>query len=196
MRQVGARVSSPLTLMREYVPALRGLLAGEVVSVSGRYVRLDAVRLDWPPQIVPRVYAAAEGPKTLALSGEVAGGTVLDSRHSPAELAAAVDVIRSAARSRAAVPGADHDIVAYAVASFGSGAEERVRATAGDRGIDDDRALWGSVDEVAAGVRRIAAAGVDDVVLLPIDEPDLAAFSRHAGEVSRLVADDVVAAER
>ena len=45
MEQVGARVASPLTLMREYVPALRSLLAGEEVSTAGRYVSLD--RCGW-----------------------------------------------------------------------------------------------------------------------------------------------------
>ena len=34
MGQVGARVASPLTLMREYVPALRALLAGESVTTE------------------------------------------------------------------------------------------------------------------------------------------------------------------
>ena len=41
MAQVGARPASPLTLEREYVTALRALLAGERVTVQGDYVRLD-----------------------------------------------------------------------------------------------------------------------------------------------------------
>ncbi len=49
MGQVGARVESPLTLLGEYVTALRALLRGERVSTVGRYVRLDGVALDWPP---------------------------------------------------------------------------------------------------------------------------------------------------
>src|ERR1043165_8722354 len=43
MGQVGARVESPMTLLREYLTALRALLRGERVSVSGRYVKLDEV---------------------------------------------------------------------------------------------------------------------------------------------------------
>ena len=49
MAQVGAGVESPMTLLREHTVAVRALLAGETVSVSGRYVQLDAVALDWPP---------------------------------------------------------------------------------------------------------------------------------------------------
>ena len=36
MGQVGARVASPLTLMREYVPALRDLLAGVLLLLLAR----------------------------------------------------------------------------------------------------------------------------------------------------------------
>src|SRR5581483_8617042 len=49
MGQVGARVESPLTLLREYLAARRALLRGERVSTDGRYVRLDRVALEWPP---------------------------------------------------------------------------------------------------------------------------------------------------
>jgi 5,10-methylenetetrahydromethanopterin reductase len=46
MRQVGAHPGSPLTLLQEYLQALRALLAGETVSFSGQYVQLSKVRLD------------------------------------------------------------------------------------------------------------------------------------------------------
>ena len=53
MRQVGAHPTSPLTLLQEYLQALRALLAGETVTFSGRHVQLSSVRLDEPPAIVP-----------------------------------------------------------------------------------------------------------------------------------------------
>ena len=107
MGQVGARVASPLTLMREYVTALRALLAGELVTTSGRYVNLDAVKLDWPPAVAPLVLAAAEGPKTLALTGEVADGTVLTGGTSVAQVKAARELIAEgrAGRARVSKPG-------------------------------------------------------------------------------------------
>jgi alkanesulfonate monooxygenase SsuD/methylene tetrahydromethanopterin reductase-like flavin-dependent oxidoreductase (luciferase family) len=186
MAQAGERVASPLTLMREYVPAVRDLLAGREVTLDGRYVKLDAVRLDWAPASATRVYAAAEGPKTLALSGEVADGTVLDSGRTPAELAAQIAAVRE---GRAASAGDDaHEIIAYVVASFGDGAEQRVRAQLADREADG-RALWGSADDVARGAAEFFAVGVDAVILLPPrDEPDLADFFGGVGAVSRLVA--------
>ncbi|MBW9110925.1 LLM class flavin-dependent oxidoreductase [Microbacterium ureisolvens] len=189
MGQVGARVASPLTLMREYVPALRGLLAGEHVTAEGRYVTLRGVRLDYPPATPPLVYAAAEGPKTLRLTGEVADGTVLDSGHTAGEYAVATTAIREA--RGAAGRGDGHDVVAYVVTAFGADAEARAVADVGDKPAPEERALWGDPAEVAAGARRFFDAGVDDVVLLPSSRGDIAEFYRAAAEVSRLVGTSV-----
>lgn len=186
MGQVGARAASPLTLMREYVPALRGLLAGDELAVDGRYVTLRGVRLDTPPVTPPRVYAAAEGPKTLALSGAVADGTVLDSGHTPDEVATAVAAIRGA-RGEAGREGA-HDVVSYVVAAFGPDAEARAVADVGDKEEPHRRAVWGDPETVAAALRPFFEAGVDDAVLLPASRTDLAEFYAGAGEVARLVA--------
>lgn len=78
MEQVGARVDSPMTLLREHTDALRRLLAGETVDVGGDYVRLDGVALDWPPPTPPLLLVGARGPRTLRLAGEVADGVLLD----------------------------------------------------------------------------------------------------------------------
>jgi len=83
MRQVGAAVDSPMTLLREHTTAVRALLAGETVSVSGRYVSLDDVTLDWPPPSPPRLLIGARGPKSVALAGEVSDGVLLDSVTDP-----------------------------------------------------------------------------------------------------------------
>src|SRR3984885_7268276 len=92
MSQVGVRAESPVTLLGEYLPALRGLLRGERLTVAGRYVRLDDVALDWPPLTSPPVLAAAAGPRTLRLSGQFADGTILDS-------SGTVDRVRDARRA-------------------------------------------------------------------------------------------------
>ncbi|MEI3847381.1 MULTISPECIES: LLM class flavin-dependent oxidoreductase [unclassified Microbacterium] len=185
MGQVGARVSSPLSLMREYVPALRSLLAGERVDVDGRYVRLDGVQLDYPPATPPLVYAAAEGPKTVRLSGEVADGTVLDSGHTATEVAERISAIRDA-RMTAGRSG-EHDIVAYVVTAFGADAEARAIADVGDKPDPAERALWGDPAAVAAGAGAFFDAGVDEVVLLPASRTGMPEFYAAAGEVARLV---------
>ncbi len=93
MAQVGARVESPMALLREHAFALRSLLGGRSVQVGGRYVHLDGVALDWPPATRPPLLVGARGDKTIRLAGEVADGVLLDSVTGP-------DVVR---RGRALV---------------------------------------------------------------------------------------------
>jgi alkanesulfonate monooxygenase SsuD/methylene tetrahydromethanopterin reductase-like flavin-dependent oxidoreductase (luciferase family) len=191
MGQVGARVASPLTLMREYVPAVRALVAGERVNATGRYVSLEGVRLDWPPAEVPPVFAAAEGPKTLRLAGAVADGPVLDSKHTLAELAHAVSEVR-AGRTEAGRDG-EPDVVALMSTAFAAhGARLGLAAWSGGVGDGDDdghqRMLAGTVDDVADGVQRLADIGVRRIITIaPTDEPDLAAFYANVGEVIRAI---------
>ncbi|MEW2454356.1 LLM class flavin-dependent oxidoreductase [Streptomyces albus] len=62
MGQVGARVDSPVTLLREHLTAMRALLRGERVTTKGRYVTLDDVALDWPPQGATAQQSTTAGP--------------------------------------------------------------------------------------------------------------------------------------
>ncbi len=121
MRQAGAWPASPLTAFEEYVTALRALLRGEEVTVDGRYVRLDGVRLENPPAEVPPVLAGVRGPKSLAAAGRCADGTVLAEPVGPEYLAAAIAQIGHAP---------DHRVVAYDVAAVdadAAAARDRVR---------------------------------------------------------------------
>ena len=86
MGQVGARVGSPMTLLREYTSALQALLAGERVTADGRYVQLDGVQLGWPAEPKPDIHVAAVGPKTVALAGELGDGLVLTGATTPDEV--------------------------------------------------------------------------------------------------------------
>jgi alkanesulfonate monooxygenase SsuD/methylene tetrahydromethanopterin reductase-like flavin-dependent oxidoreductase (luciferase family) len=108
MRQVGAWPASPLTAFEEYVTALRALLRGEEVTVAGRYVHLDAVRLDAPPAVVPPVLAGVRGPRSLALAGRCADGTVLAEPVGP-------EYARAARAHIGDAPG--HRVVAYDLAA-------------------------------------------------------------------------------
>jgi len=188
MGQVGARAASPLTLMREYVPALRALLAGDEVTAAGRYVNLDAVRLDWPPATPPAIVAAGEGPKTLRLTGEVADGTVLPAGWSPRRIQ---EARRQIAEGRdAAGRSGDHELIVFAVCAFGDDARARVATEMTRWDIDADPALMlaGSPAEVAEGLRSFFEAGATSVLLQPcLDEPGLEGFMAGVGDVSRLV---------
>ncbi len=83
MEQMGVRPASPVTALEEVIVAVKQLLAGETVSVQGRYVVLDNVTLDQPPSPVPPVAAGVRGPRSLASAGRAADGVLLDAPCSP-----------------------------------------------------------------------------------------------------------------
>ncbi len=165
MAQVGAGVESPMTLLGEYVDALRALLRGERVSTSGRYVKLDGVALDWPPKSAPELLVGAMGPRTLRLSGAHGDGTILVGSTPPEGIREArARIEEGRQRAGRADP---HTIVAYLE-------------------------LHGPRDAEAAAemVRARVAAGAGTVVLEPApDEPHPEDFVRFvATEVRPLIA--------
>jgi len=77
MGQMGVRSPSPLTALDETIACVRRLLAGDEVTFAGRHVRLDRVRLDQPPDVVPPILAGVQQAKSLAVAGRVADGIIL-----------------------------------------------------------------------------------------------------------------------
>ena len=98
MAQAGVRVDSPITLLREYTVALRGLLAGEQVTVDGRYVHLDRVELAWPPEAPVPLMLGGRGPVSLQLAGELGDGTLLAGELSPEGVRQAAELSREGGR--------------------------------------------------------------------------------------------------
>ncbi|HEX8628173.1 MAG TPA: LLM class flavin-dependent oxidoreductase, partial [Catenuloplanes sp.] len=91
MRQVGADTPHRLALLEETITALRALLRGRTVTVDGRAVHLDGVRLVHPPAVPPPIVAGVVRPRSLRLSGRVADGTVIAEGHGPAGITAALE---------------------------------------------------------------------------------------------------------
>ena len=179
MEQVGARVESPMTLLREYVVALRALLRGERVSTEGRYVRLDDVGLDWPPASPPPVLVGAIGPRTLSLAGEVADGTIITGGNSPEQARALRDGVEVGRRSSGRHE--PHEVVVFVHAATGPDAAQRLETERRHWGFDsmDGIAVSGDASAVAEGVTRYVEAGADAVILQPTrDDPDPEGFAR------------------
>jgi alkanesulfonate monooxygenase SsuD/methylene tetrahydromethanopterin reductase-like flavin-dependent oxidoreductase (luciferase family) len=189
MGQVGARVESPVGLLREYLTALRALLSGEQVSTEGRYVRLDRVALDWPPAGAPALYVGATGPRTLRLAGELADATILTAATAPDGVRRARALIDEG--SLAAGREQPHRITVYLHTATGPGADQRLAAEQRSFGLDPAGGLGvaGDARAVAEAVGRFAEAGADTVVLQPTaDDPDPEGFVRFvATEVRPLV---------
>lgn len=183
MRQVGAKAASPLTLLTEHLQALRALLAGQRVSVQGRYVKLDDVALDWPPLVTPKVFAAGQGHKTLSLSGEFSDGTVLTSGTTPDQVRQAVELIN---RGRSIGGRTDnHHLAVYVICTTGADATPRLAAEKKRWKLAPESVIGvaGDAAQVAAGIDAWFEAGADSVILQPtIDEPDQEGFVRFVAE--------------
>lgn len=202
MAQMGARTPSPVTTLTEVITAVRALLRGEQVTVDGRHVHLDGVRLAQPPERVPPVLAGVRGPKSLAAAGRCADGLVLAEFSGP--------TVVQAARKQAA-PAGDFHVAVYSPVSvdrdrraaregiapflaemvadppvglrqapfFADLATLVERAgPAGLAGMPDDwwteLAAVGDPDDVAAHVAAMAAAGADSLAFFPPPDVDLA----------------------
>lgn len=184
MHQIGESVSSPLTLLEETIDAVQRLLGGERVEANGRYVRLHGVRLEFAPPAPPLVSAGVVGPKSLRLSGRVAGGTILGEGSGPPEIAAAQRHI-AAGRAEAGRPGGPpHRLTVFAGFHCGhpSGlAPPNPNAPTGWEAVSEDPA------SVAAALQTLIDAGADAVVLVPFGIDRLGQLRFAADEIVPLL---------
>ncbi len=95
MRQIGAFPKSQLKALEEVTVNIREILAGEQLSFNGKYIQLDQVGLMYPPDQIPPISLGVRGPKSLALSGRVADGTILAEFSAPAYVSWALEQIES-----------------------------------------------------------------------------------------------------
>lgn len=84
MKQIGAFPNSQLGALEEVTYTIREILAGGRIDFDGKQVHLDQVELVFPPAEIPPISLGVRGPKSLALSGRVADGTILAEFASPA----------------------------------------------------------------------------------------------------------------
>ncbi|MGW4473768.1 LLM class flavin-dependent oxidoreductase [Nonomuraea sp. NPDC004354] len=180
MRQVGAAAPSPLALLEETITAVRGLLRGESVTMDGRSVRLDEVRLVHPPAVVPPVVAGVKSPRSLALSGRVAQGTILPEGFGPEAIGPALERICAAGEHELIVfthlcvdDPAGLDGIREEVASFLE--VDRAEVFAAD----------GSPAQAAAAVRALWAAGASTVVLRPVGDDPLSPVEKLLSALHR-----------
>lgn len=185
IEQAGARVDSPVTLLREYADALRRLLDGETVSAEGRYLRLDRVALGWPPERKIPLMIGGRGPVTLKLAAELGDGVLLANALSVDEIAEA-----------SAIAGQGTPLVVTVIAATGEGAAERVEAdllswrTDADPGAQRYAVVGGDAFTIATFLNELGALGVTSVAIEATrDEPDVDGLIAFLGREVRPLLD-------
>lgn len=184
MAQAGVRAASPLTLLREQATAIRQLLQGETVTTSGRYVKLDRVRLTWPPSVLPPLMIGGSGAKSVALAAELGDGNLLTNALTEDGIRAIAEAVRSV-KATAGRPDADHpEIVSCQIVATGPDAQRRVDAELPLWGARPGRGIGvaGDAADIAASVDRHAALGVTAYGIQPTtDEADLEGLINFLG---------------
>jgi 5,10-methylenetetrahydromethanopterin reductase len=165
--QMGLMPKSSLTAMRECVTQTRRLLDGESVSDDGKVFHFENVQLFHPAKEKLPLYMGIVGPKMLALSGEIADGTVVGVTSSPEYLRWARERINEGAE-RGGRDGADHKIAAYAIFSMDSDSKEAKRKARaqvafylGIMGVCGYTEAYGISDDVRAMIDEHGVDGLE-----------------------------------
>ena len=179
MARVGAATPRRLALLEETIVAVRGLLAGSEVTMHGRAVTVDGVKLVHPPAAVPPIVTGVVQPKSLELSGRVADGTIIAEGHGPTSIIAAGGHI---ARGAAAGDRPAHELIVFAFLRVD---DDPSHAAAAIRPAVEGQAAWlgvppsevyvlsGPASSLPARLSELEAAGASTVVLRPLGpDPD------------------------
>jgi 5,10-methylenetetrahydromethanopterin reductase len=83
----------PVASVTEAVRLIRGLLAGEKVSVEGRLLHVSKIRLNFTPQGHIPILIGAQGPKMLTLAAELGDGVLINASH-PKDIRSALERVK------------------------------------------------------------------------------------------------------
>jgi alkanesulfonate monooxygenase SsuD/methylene tetrahydromethanopterin reductase-like flavin-dependent oxidoreductase (luciferase family) len=184
MRDAGALVPNRLDLLAETAAALRALLHGEEVTVQGKAIRLDGIRLVHPPEQPPPVVLGVIGPRSLEISGRIADGTLVVEGRGPRDLPAIRSLID---KGRGARANGAHEVIALthlileADPEAARAVEAPIRAEfSGFLNVPEHEVFLASGDAatVASQVGALWEAGADTVVLRPVGDAPLDHFAR------------------
>jgi 5,10-methylenetetrahydromethanopterin reductase len=204
MAQIGALPARRLAALGETATAIRELLAGQTVTMSGTYVELTDVTLEQAPAAVPAVLLGTTGPKGLACAGRHADGILLPEGCGPAFVEWAlrqtsatgtprcvlyswfsIDDDPAQARRRL-MPAIDRwlkeDLYPHPRRVAGV-ADPPPPGDPARQALTDAIAICGDREMCAKAVQRLAAAGADTIVLAAPEEEIESQLERFAREV-------------
>ena len=132
-----------------------------------------------------------DGPKSVALAGELADVYLLSAARTDAEIATAYEILTTT-RQRHHPAAAAPPMVSAPITATGPGARDRVDAEIPFWGKEPEQSIGsaGDAEQVAADFRRLAGLGVTTIAVQPTrDEPDLLGLVEFLGrEVKPLLA--------
>jgi 5,10-methylenetetrahydromethanopterin reductase len=161
MKQIGAAPKSSMKALEETVNAVRRLLSGETVTMSGAYVNLDNVKLTTIPSEVPPLYIAAMREKTLQLAGRLGNGTILTAMSSPTYVSWSRQQVKIGMDQAGSTQNRMTVYVQAKVNPNGSAARDSVRPilAAGFNSYNPQLIALGIAEEAASMIRDYGVSG-------------------------------------
>jgi probable F420-dependent oxidoreductase len=175
-RAFGLPFDHRVSRFEEAFAIIRGLLAGEHVTLHGRYWQADDAVLIPQPAERPRLMIGSNGPRMLAMAlphVDAWNTWYEDFGNSPEGFARLNDRVSAAAREAGREPGEIHRSACVLVV---------LDRSAGERPITPDAPpVEGSPERIAATLRELADAGANEAILVvsPISERSI----RELGDV-------------
>ena len=96
----GQEPVKPIAVMREYVQALRALLAGEAVTLEGEIHRLRGAHMGFLQGVKIPIHIASTGRQMLEVAGQIGDGVLLSAGLSLAQTRRCLDHAAAGARSK------------------------------------------------------------------------------------------------
>lgn len=188
---MGTTVRTRVSAFEQSLDAVRRLLAGEVVSASGRFTFREARLALRPPEPV-EVWIGASAPAAIDRAARLGDGFLAAPGATPPTARAQVTHYLE----RCAAHGRTPTAVAVRRDIYVAGSPADAEAVAGPirshgyRGFDPAALVIGTVDEVAERFRALGAAGYTDVIVRHVtdDQPRVLDSLARLADVRKLLA--------
>lgn len=180
-RAFGIPFDHRVSRFEESFTIVRRLLAGERVTLAGRFWQAEDAVLLPPPVVRPRLMIGSNGPRVLGITlphADAWNTWFADYGNSPEGFAALSERISGAARAAGRAPEAIERSACVLVAPGRAGGERPVTPEAPP--------VTGTPDRIAAHLLELAEAGADEAILVvdPITERSVRALAEVVAAVS------------
>lgn len=129
LAESGFEPVKPVRVMREYIQAIRALLAGGAVSLDGAFSKLRGAHMEFQKGIAIPIVIASTGPQMLRLAGEIGDGVVLSTGLTLATTRRSLVEVEVGAKRRGQLPSTFRrsGFINLAVSEDGTSARAAVR---------------------------------------------------------------------
>ncbi len=126
LASIGVEMQKPLSAVKEAVDIIRKMIGGGNVVYKGEVFQITGANFFFKPKERVPIYVGAQGPKMLALAGEIGDGVLINACH-PKDVEYAVNCVKEGLRKGGRKFG-DLDVAAYTSFSVHEDLKKAIKA--------------------------------------------------------------------